>query len=151
LVQGDAEHLPFKSDAFHVSFVHDGLHHLEQPDRAIREMARVADSGVVVTEPADAALTKLAIALHLIPAREDAGNLVIRFDATSLRRLLSDLGFSNTASARYLVKYGHPPSGWWRLFDAPPLFRLARAAFVTTGAGLFARYGNKVSVAGAMR
>jgi len=147
VVLGDAEQLPFRTNAFDVSFVHDGLHHLPEPRRAISEMARTAAAGVVITEPADAFLTKLAIALHLIPEREDAGNLVVRFDAASLSRLLAELGFPASASARYLVKYGHPPARWWHLFDQPVLGLLAEGGLLFLGVYCLGRFGNKLSVA----
>ncbi len=119
------------------------------PERAISEMARVAREGVVITEPADAAVTKLAIALRLIPAREEAGNLVVRFEAGWLRGLFARLGFPRLASARYLVKYGHPPAGWWRLLDGDLPFALVRAGFLLLGVRLLGRFGNKLSVAAA--
>ncbi len=147
LVSGDAEHLPFRSATFDVSFVHDGLHHLVEPGRAIDEMARVARDGVVINEPADAFLTKLLIGLRLIPAREEAGNLVVRFDSVSLQARLARLGFPLGESARYLVKYGHPPARWWRLFDHPVAFTLARLLFLLFGVRLLGRFGNKLSVA----
>jgi len=149
VVLGDAENLPFASGSFDVSYVHDGLHHLTAPERAISEMARVAREGVVITEPADAAVTKLAIALRLIPAREEAGNLVVRFEAGWLRGLFARLGFPRLASARYLVKYGHPPAGWWRLLDGDLPFALVRAGFLLLGVRLLGRFGNKLSVAAA--
>ena len=151
LVRGDAEALPFRSSAFDVSFVHDGLHHLVEPRRAITEMARVARGAVVITEPADAALTKLAIALRIIPAREDSGNLVARFDAGALRELFCSLGFQTFRSARYLMKYGHPPGAWWRLLDHPIPFTLARLAFLALGAGALGTVGNKLSVTASRR
>jgi ubiquinone/menaquinone biosynthesis C-methylase UbiE len=147
LVRGDAENLPFRSDSFDIAFVHDGLHHLAEPTRAIAEMARVACKGVVITEPADALLTKVAIALGVIPAREDSGNLVLRFDASALRRLLYELGFSGFASVRYLVKYGHPPARWWQIFNHPATFHVARMGFLLVGVRLLGRFGNKLSVA----
>ena len=42
LVVGDAENLPFRDDAFDYVFVHDGLHHLPDAYRGVREMLRVA-------------------------------------------------------------------------------------------------------------
>ncbi len=41
----DAEALPFRDASFDVVAVHDGLHHLDDPYRAIGEMARVARGG----------------------------------------------------------------------------------------------------------
>ena len=39
---GDAEHLPFADNSFDYVFVHDGLHHLPDAYRGVREMFRVA-------------------------------------------------------------------------------------------------------------
>lgn len=147
LVRGDAEHLPFRTGSVDVSFVHDGLHHLPKPERAVGEMARVASAGVVITEPADAALTRLCIAVGLVPELEDSGNEVMRFEASRLARVFGQLGFGRVRAARYLVKYGHPPAAWWGIFNHPLLFRLARSGFLFVGVDLLGRYGNKLSVA----
>lgn len=144
LVRGDAENLPFPDRSFDYVFVHDGLHHLPEPERAVREMARVAQRGILITEPADANLTKLLIHSHVMKPYEEAGNYVIRFDAQRLGTLCRDLGFDRISSSRYLVKYGHPPAGWWRRFDTPALFELSRAVFWLLGIGLFGGWGNKL-------
>jgi SAM-dependent methyltransferase len=145
LVKGDAENLPFRDGSFDYTFVHDGLHHLSEPEQAISEMARVARRGIMITEPADANLTKLLIRLRLMKPYEDAGNYVIRFQPRQLESLCRSLGFNRFASTRYLVKYGHPPAGWWRRLDATPLFELGRAAFWLLGVAVFGRWGNKMA------
>jgi SAM-dependent methyltransferase len=147
LVNGDVEQLPFPNHVFDYAFVHDGLHHLTNRDAGVAEMVRVSRCGVMITEPADALLTKLAIALRLIPAREESGNLVLRFDAASLGHRLDDLGFPEFASTRYLMKYGHPPARWWRLFDHPLLFSVARLGFLIIGVRMLGKFGNKLAVA----
>jgi len=43
--------------------VYDGLHHLDDPYRAIREMARVAREGVLILEPAQATLIAVGASL----------------------------------------------------------------------------------------
>ncbi len=48
---GDAYDLPFPDDSFDVVFSGSLLHHLERPVDALREMRRVARSGVAVIEP----------------------------------------------------------------------------------------------------
>ncbi len=145
LVRGDAENLPFRDSSFDYAFVHDGLHHLPEPERAIREMARVALRGILITEPADANLTKLLIRSRVMKPYEEAGNYVIRFDAHGLVPLCRDLGFDRISSSRYLMKYGHPPGGWWRRLDAQMLFQTARAAFWLFGVALLGRWGNKLA------
>lgn len=145
LVRGDAENLPFQDGSFDYAFVHDGLHHLQEPHRAIAEMARIARRGIMVTEPADAAITKLMIRLRLLKPYEDAGNYVLRFLPKELQALCQRLGFDRVASSRYLVKYGHPPARWWSSLDADPVFQAARIAFLMFGVGLLGRWGNKLA------
>lgn len=144
-VRGDAENLPFADGAFDYGFVHDGLHHLTAPERAISELARVARHGLIVTEPADAAITKLLIRVGVMKPYEEAGNFVIRFRSDQLERLCRSLGFDRFSSSRYLVKYGHPPAAWWRGFDAGPAFLVARVGFNLLGVALLGRWGNKIA------
>jgi SAM-dependent methyltransferase len=145
LVAGDAEQLPFRSDAFDYAFVHDGLHHLDEPHRALAEMARVSYSGVALTEPADAWVTGLAVKLHIIPEREDSGNKVYRLHPTRLGSFFASLGLPVTRSQRYLVKYPHRPGSLFHSLGLPVVFPLARAAFEIVGVGLLGRLGNKLS------
>jgi ubiquinone/menaquinone biosynthesis C-methylase UbiE len=145
LVRGDAEHLPFRDGAFDYAFVHDGLHHLPTPELAIAEMARVARRGIMITEPADANVTKLLVRLRLMKPYEEAGNYVVRFQPSQLEPLCRSLGFDRLASSRYLVKYGHPPARWWRRLDGSPVFELSRATFLLFGVALFGRWGNKMA------
>lgn len=74
----DVEHLPFLDRSVDLVYVHDGLHHLEKPLAGIAEMSRVASRAVSVTEPAQAAATRLAVRFGLALEREDAGNRVAR-------------------------------------------------------------------------
>jgi SAM-dependent methyltransferase len=50
-VQGRAEALPFGDASFDVVLCANLLHHLENPEQAVREMARVARRHVVLLEP----------------------------------------------------------------------------------------------------
>jgi ubiquinone/menaquinone biosynthesis C-methylase UbiE len=145
LVRGDAENLPFGDGTFDYGFVHDGLHHLPEPDRAIAELARISRRGIIVTEPADATVTKLLIRLGVMKPYEEAGNFVIRFRGDQLESLCRSLGFDRVSSSRYLVKYGHPPASWWRRFDSELPFAIARAGFSLFGVALFGRWGNKLA------
>ncbi|PYQ65142.1 MAG: hypothetical protein DMF54_11925 [Acidobacteria bacterium] len=145
LVRGDADDLPFSDASFDYTFVHDGLHHLTEPERAIREMARVSRLGILISEPADASLTRLLTRAHIMKPYEEAGNVVLRFDAQRLSQLCHDLGFTHFSSSRYLVKYGHPPARWWRWLDLSPVFQVSRAVFLLFGVSLLGRWGNKLS------
>lgn len=146
-VAGDAEHLPFPNGSFDYCYVHDGLHHLDEPRRALDELARVARRGVFLTEPANAFLTQLAIRLGLIEAREDAGNYVIRFLPADLEAFFRERGFSETRSKRYLMKYPHVPNATFRALSLPFLFPLAKAGFLLLGDGILSDFGNKISFA----
>jgi ubiquinone/menaquinone biosynthesis C-methylase UbiE len=146
LVAGDAECLPFPDGAFDYAFVHDGLHHLADPEAAISEMARVARCGVVITEPADAFLSAAAIRLGLISAVEPSGNRVFRLHPTGLRRILASLGMRQVRHRRYLVKYPHKPGRLFRLLDLPVVFPIAKLVFRLLGAGLLAGLGNKLAL-----
>jgi ubiquinone/menaquinone biosynthesis C-methylase UbiE len=145
LVRGDADALPFCDGAFDYGFVHDGLHHLSRPDRALAELARVASRGVMVSEPAHAKVTDFLIRLNLAKHYEEAGNYVMRLELERLESLCRSLGFDRIASSRYLVKYGHPPGHWWRLLDSEPLFGMTRAMFNLLGVAAFGRWGNKLA------
>ncbi len=145
LVRGDAENLPFADGSFDYGFVHDGLHHLPSPEKAIRELARISRRGLIITEPADASITKLLIRVGIMKPYEEAGNFVIRFRSTQLEALARSLGFDRVASSRYLVKYGHPPAHWWRRLDAEIPFRAAQAGFNLLGVRLLGRWGNKIA------
>jgi len=81
LIRGDAEALPFRDGAFDYGFVHDGLHHLNNPDTAVTELARVSLRGILITEPARAGITRLLVHLRMAQDYEDAGNFVARLDA----------------------------------------------------------------------
>lgn len=142
LIQGDIEHLPFTDAAFDYSFVHDGLHHLADHAPAIREMARVARLGVLVSEPAKAAVTSIPTSLGLLSAREEAGNTVNRVEPSLATELLRESGFDRVRSSRFLLKYGHPPARWWRRLDggAFPVGKLA----VGIGASVLSPVGNKL-------
>ncbi len=49
LVQGDIEHLPFRDKAFDFVMTIHLLEHVDNPDRACRELARVAKRGYIET------------------------------------------------------------------------------------------------------
>lgn len=146
-VVADAENLPFEDESFDLVYVHDGLHHLEHPARALREMARVARRVVSVTEPAEANLTRAAVRLGLALDREEAGNRVERLSTDMVTRLLKEEGFIIQRAERYPMLYRHDPGLPMRLLSLPVVFPLARA-----GLGLLdrvaGRWGNKLVVVG---
>ena len=126
LVRGDAARLPFSDRCFGMALVHDGLHHLHDPYRALDEMARVARHELVVMEPAHATLTRLAAALGLAAAVEPAGNVVRRISAARCRARIQTCGWRHVRSARDLVYYQRWTFGIYRLANHARVF----AAFV---------------------
>ena len=130
VVVGDAERLPVRTRAADVAFVHDGLHHLDDPLVGVAELARVARTAVSVNEPAAAALTRAAVRLGLAQDREEAGNPVRRLRPAEAAGVLAASGFDVRAE-RYLAYYGHEPRRGMRLASRPgayAAFRLAMAA-----------------------
>ena len=142
----DAEALPFRDGSFDVVAVHDGLHHLDDPSRAIAEMARVARRGLLILEPARAGLTRLAVRLGLAEEVEEAGNHVRRLVPHAVAADLRAAGFPHVAWQRTLMYYPHEPFPWFRWLDPAPCFGLFRAGF--WGANRLAgRWGNKLALA----
>jgi SAM-dependent methyltransferase len=141
----DAEALPFRDASFDVVAVHDGLHHLERPDLAIREMARVARHGVLILEPARAALTRLAVCFGWAEDVEAAGNRVRRLRPADVAASLHGAGFPRVVWRRTLMYYPHEPFAWFRWLDPPPCFALFRAAFWGVNL-LCGRWGNKLAL-----
>jgi SAM-dependent methyltransferase len=145
----DAERLPFADAHFDVVAVHDGLHHLDDPARAVREMARVARVGVLILEPARAALTRVAVRLRLASDVEEAGNVVQRLVPREVAACLREQGFAHVGWRRTLMYYPHRPSRAWHWFDQRGRFALVRILF--GGANrIVGRWGNKLAL-GAMR
>jgi SAM-dependent methyltransferase len=144
-IVADVERLPFADGAFDLVYVHDGLHHLEQPERGLAEMARVAARAVSVTEPARALATRAAVHVRLAQEREEAGNRVARLDLEEVTQPLQASGFDIARARRYPMLYRHEPGPALRALSRPPLLRLAqlgqRAADV-----VLARAGNKLVV-----
>lgn len=143
LLVGDAEQLPFPDASFDFVFVHDGLHHLSDAYRGVREMLRVARRAVVIAEPADAALTRLAVRLGISGEYEEAGNFVYRLDPDRLAQIFAAAGVQRWAMRRDLVYYQPWTFRFYRWFDSTPMFRLFQIAFLA-GNVLFGRWGNSL-------
>jgi glycosyltransferase involved in cell wall biosynthesis/SAM-dependent methyltransferase len=143
LVVGDAEHLPFADSSFDFVFVHDGLHHLSDPYRGVREMLRVARRAVVIAEPADAGLTHVSIRLGISGVYEDAGNFVYRLDPVRLVREFREAGAVNWRLRRSLIYYQPWTFRFYRFLEAQPMRAIFRAAFRAVNL-LAGRWGNSL-------
>lgn len=144
-VVADAEDLPFADASFDLVYVHDGLHHLEHPDVALAEMARVACKAVSITEPASAALTRVAVRVGLALSKEPAGNVVVRFDPCSLAEQLRSHGFEIVRSERYGLYYRHRPGRLSRFLSGPYAFPIVTGS-IRGANSLAGRVGNKLTV-----
>jgi 2-polyprenyl-3-methyl-5-hydroxy-6-metoxy-1,4-benzoquinol methylase len=142
----DAENLAFANHSFDIVAVHDGLHHLDNPERAISEMARVARRGVLILDPAQAALTKVAVWLGIAVEVEEAGNQVKRFAPKAVAATLHEQGYVNVRWRGTLMYYPHQPGRLFRWFDQPAAFLSYRIFFVATNLVL-GRFGNKLALA----
>lgn len=144
-VVADIQSLPFADRSVDVTYVHDGLHHLTDPARGLAEMARVADKAVSVTEPARAAVTRLAIGLGIAGEFEDAGNRVMRVTLDEVSAELRHRGFQVVRAERYGMFYRHAPKAPALLLSKPGFFPLATTA-IRLGNALAGRLGNKLTV-----
>ncbi len=143
---GDAEKLAFSDRSFDLVAVHDGLHHLDDPRRAVGEMARVARKGVLILDPAKAALTKLAVRLGIAVDVEDAGNEVKRLVPAEIAAVVREQGYDTVRWRRTLMYYPHAPYRWFVWFDKSLPFLLFRLMFESINLPL-GRYGNKLALA----
>jgi len=149
-VVADAESLPFKDRSFDFVWVHDGLHHLERPERAIAEMVRVADKAISVNEPAQAALTAGAVRLGLAEAVEESGNQVARLRPEAVVEALRLGGFDVISAERYAQLYRHEAGPIYRNLSRRALAKPAIRAIAAIEE-LLAPMGNKLSVRGIRR
>jgi glycosyltransferase involved in cell wall biosynthesis/ubiquinone/menaquinone biosynthesis C-methylase UbiE len=144
-IVADVEHLPFADQSVDLVAVHDGLHHLRDPYAGLSEMARVARRWVVVTEPARASLTRLAIRIGLALETEPAGNRVIRLEPSEVATYLEERGFEVLRAQRYAMYYPHHPGAAFRFLSRPVLFGATRFGWRVANA-LLGRFGNKMVV-----
>jgi SAM-dependent methyltransferase/uncharacterized protein YbaR (Trm112 family) len=145
LIVADTEALPFRDAAVDLVYVHDGLHHLEQPAHGLVEMARVARHAVSVSEPAQSVATSAAARLGWAEDTEDAGNRVMRLKLDEITRGLRASGFRPIQPHRYAMFYRHWPGRAMRALSWPPVFPLAVGGMALANR-LVGRYGNKLVV-----
>jgi glycosyltransferase involved in cell wall biosynthesis/SAM-dependent methyltransferase/uncharacterized protein YbaR (Trm112 family) len=144
-IVADLEHLPYADRSVDLVAVHDGLHHLDDPYAGVSEMTRVARHWVVITEPARASATRLAIRLGLALDREDAGNRVIRLEPSEVTAYLEARGFTVLRAERYAMYYPHRPGKIFRLLSLPVVYPIVRLGWRAANA-LLGRFGNKMVI-----
>ncbi len=141
----DAEALPFRDRGFDLVYVHDGLHHLRDPNVGLCEMTRVAGGALSVSEPARALITSYAIRLGIALSEEPAGNPVARMELRRVSELLVAAGMQVVEAERYAMFYRHEPGPAMRLLSRTRLQPFARGAILCINA-LFGSVGNKLAV-----
>jgi SAM-dependent methyltransferase len=149
-VVGDVTRLPFRDASVDVVYVHDGLHHLDEPLVGLAEMTRVAREVICVVEPAGAAVTSVAVRLGLALEREDAGNRVARLEVRMLESELERRGFRLARRERYVMFYRHEPGRLVRILSYGALAHAAIWCFRLLNVAV-GRYGNKLTVVAVRR
>jgi glycosyltransferase involved in cell wall biosynthesis/SAM-dependent methyltransferase len=144
-IVADVENLPFTDQSVDLVAVHDGLHHLDDPVVGLSEMARVARRWVVVTEPAQASITRLAIRLGLALETEEAGNRVARMEPSDVAAFLEARGYEVLRAERYAMYYPHHPGALFGVLSRPIVFPIVRIAWRLANT-LLGRFGNKMVV-----
>lgn len=145
LILGDAENLPVHDRAFSLTFVHDGLHHLDSPQLGYLEMARVSSTAVLATEPAWTYLTDIAIRFGMADIKEESGNTVYRFKQSELNRLSQEANFKHSKLNRYLMYYRQTPFHFFKFFEFPLFFPVFVQLFQVAN-WILGRYGNKIAL-----
>lgn len=146
-VVADTERLPFADQTVPLTYVHDGLHHLEDPLTGLKEMARVTKSAISITEPARAAVTAVAIRLGMADAFEAPGNRVARLVPARVTSALRELGFEAVSSRRYAMYYRHHPGTAMKLLSRPGFMPLVQGSLTAVNV-VAGRWGNKLVVSG---
>ena len=144
-IVADVEHLPFADRSVDLVYVHDGLHHLEDPRSGILEMARVARRAVCITEPTRAAATAVGVRLGIAREFEAAGNRVARLDPAAVTSALRAAGFRVVRADRYAMYYQHVPGRLVALLSRRLLLTGTVAAWRLAN-GIVGRAGNKMTI-----
>jgi SAM-dependent methyltransferase len=144
-IVADVDALPFRDRSMDLVLVHDGLHHLERPLDALKEMGRVAGKAVSVTEPSAAIATRAAVRLGLALDREEAGNRVARLELAAVSARLRAGGLQLVRAERYAMYYPHEPGLGFRLLSTRGVLHLVETAW-RIGNAIAGRAGNKLVV-----
>ncbi len=142
----DSTNLPFPDNSFDIVSVHDGLHHLANPKKAVKEMVRAAKKGIIIIEPAKALITELSILLR-VSLKYEGPDFVYRFKENEIRQWLKEFGIKKVLIKRYIMYYPHQPGRFFRIFDNRILFYIAQKLFQVLNI-LFGKFGNKIQVIG---
>jgi SAM-dependent methyltransferase/uncharacterized protein YbaR (Trm112 family) len=144
-VVADIEHLPFPDRSVDLVYVHDGLHHLEDPAAGMAEMVRVARRAVCINEPGRAVATAIGVGLGLALDREAAGNRVARLQLGPTTAALEAAGLRVVRADRYAMYYHHVPGRLTALLSHRLVLPMAIAGWRLANR-LVGRFGNKLTI-----
>lgn len=142
----DSTNLPFPDNSFDIVSVHDGLHHLDNPKKAVKEMIRLAKKGVIMIEPAKALVTRASVLLGISKEYEGT-DFVYRFKKDELLSWLKEFGIKKVLIKRYIMYYPHQPGRFFRIFDNVVPFYIVKKIFQVLNI-LFGKFGNKIQAIG---
>jgi SAM-dependent methyltransferase len=144
-IVADIEVLPLRDRSVEITYVHDGLHHLTNPQAGLVEMARATRNAISISEPARARVTRLAVRVGIAREFEEAGNRVERLRPEDIVSCLERAGLRVTKAQRYAIFYRHHPGRAARVLSLPGLAAFTQfalsAAILSSG-----RFGNKLTV-----
>lgn len=143
---GDVTNLSFPDNSFDIVSVHDGLHHLSEPWKAVREMVRITKKGVVIIEPAKSLITKISVWLG-ISTNYEGKDFVYRFKENEIASWLKGTGIKKVISKRYIMYYPHKPGVVFKFLGLPVIFTIVKFGFYLINVFL-GRFGNKIQVIG---
>ena len=144
-IAADVEHLPFADRSVDLVYVHDGLHHLEDPSAGLAEMARVARRAVCINEPGRALATAIGVRLGLALEREEAGNPVARLEVGPTAAILEASGLRVLRADRYAMYYHHVPGRLMEILSRRRVLPLVIAGW-RLGNRIIGRIGNKLTI-----
>jgi len=104
-VVADSENLPFRDKSFDVVLVRDGLHHLPNPHKGIREINRVSKRGFIIIEAQRNIVTEILIMFKLAEEYEISGNYVYRFTRQEVHELMQELNVKNYKIRTFWCRY----------------------------------------------
>ena len=139
-VQGDVYRLPYKDGCFDAVVISEILEHLEKPQDALREAARILRPGghIIVSTPYRESL-RFTLCIHCNKKTPITAHLH-SFDEKILKTMLNQAGFSVEMMKKYASKYleylGFPgftffaPYGVWRFIDTVFCGSFSKQSFI---------------------
>ncbi|MCF8296154.1 MAG: methyltransferase domain-containing protein [Melioribacteraceae bacterium] len=87
----DNEKLSFSDNYFDYTYIAAALHHLPRPNVGLYELLRVSKYGIIVKEPNDSWLTRLATKFGFAQEVEKSGNYVYRYSRREIQKIANSL------------------------------------------------------------